>query len=124
LIGKHGVAVTALFPGGQVEINGVTLDYDVRGPAGAPPVVFSNSLGTTRAMWAPQIAAMAGRFMLSGLTHLARWHKPEGRLSARQVMQQFVDMVLFGLVQDPAPAAPAKTPATTRSKKQASNTPA
>ncbi len=43
-------------------INGVTLHYDVRGPQGAPPVVFSNSLGTTRQMWAAQIAAMAGRF--------------------------------------------------------------
>lgn len=46
----------------EVQINGVTLHYDVRGPAGAPPVVFSNSLGTAREMWAPQIAAMAGRF--------------------------------------------------------------
>jgi 3-oxoadipate enol-lactonase/4-carboxymuconolactone decarboxylase len=46
----------------KAELNGATLDYDVRGPAGAPAVVFSNSLGTTRAMWAPQIAAMAGRF--------------------------------------------------------------
>jgi 3-oxoadipate enol-lactonase/4-carboxymuconolactone decarboxylase len=46
----------------DVQVNGVTLSYEVLGPAGAPPVVFSNSLGTTRAMWAPQIAAMAGRF--------------------------------------------------------------
>lgn len=46
----------------EVQINGVTLHFDVRGPVGAPPAVFSNSLGTTRQMWAPQIAAMAGRF--------------------------------------------------------------
>lgn len=45
-----------------VQIRGVTLHYDVRGPEGAPPVVFSNSLGTSHAMWAPQIAALAGRF--------------------------------------------------------------
>jgi AcrR family transcriptional regulator len=68
----------------------------------------------------PVDAAMAGRFMLSGLTHLARWHKPEGRLTARQVMQQFVDMVLFGLVQDAPAAGPAKAPATGRGKKQTS----
>ena len=43
-------------------INGVTLHYDLRGPQGAPPVVFSNSLGTTRQMWNAQVAAMAGRF--------------------------------------------------------------
>lgn len=46
----------------EIQINGVTLHYDVRGPEGSPPVVFSNSLGTRRQMWAPQIAAMAGRF--------------------------------------------------------------
>ncbi len=46
----------------EAQINNVTLHYDVRGPAGAPPVVFSNSLGTTREMWNLQIAAMAGRF--------------------------------------------------------------
>jgi 3-oxoadipate enol-lactonase/4-carboxymuconolactone decarboxylase len=46
----------------QLSVRGVTLDYDVRGPEGAPPVVFSNSLGTDKGMWAPQIAALAGRF--------------------------------------------------------------
>ncbi len=56
----------------QAAIRGVTLDYEVRGPEGAPPVVFSNSLGTTRAMWAPQVAAMAGRFRC--LTYDTRGH--------------------------------------------------
>lgn len=46
----------------EIVVNGVTLHYDLRGPEGAPPVVFSNSLGTTREMWEPQIAALAGRF--------------------------------------------------------------
>lgn len=46
----------------QALINGVTLNHELRGPEGAPPVVFSNSLGTTMAMWRPQIEAMAGRF--------------------------------------------------------------
>lgn len=68
----------------------------------------------------PVDAAMAGRFMLSALTHLARWHKASGRLTARQVMQQFVDMMLFGLVQDGPSAAPA-TPAR-RARKPAAST--
>ncbi len=58
--------------------------------------------------------AMAGRFLLSALNHLTRWHKPDGRLSARQVMAQFVNMALYGLAQAPAsdPAAdPASDPA-------------
>jgi 3-oxoadipate enol-lactonase/4-carboxymuconolactone decarboxylase len=46
----------------DIVVNGVTLNAEVRGPDGAPPVVFSNSLGTTREMWAPQITAIAGRF--------------------------------------------------------------
>lgn len=56
----------------EVQINGVTLHYEVRGPAGAPPVVFSNSLGTSHEMWAPQVAAMAGRFRC--LTYDTRGH--------------------------------------------------
>ena len=59
----------------------------------------------------PVDAAMAGRLMLSTLTHLARWHKPGGRLSAREVMLQFIDMMLFGLVQD-EPAKPLSKSAT------------
>lgn len=46
----------------EISVNGVTLHYDLRGPEGAPVVAFSNSLGTTREMWEPQIAALAGRF--------------------------------------------------------------
>jgi 3-oxoadipate enol-lactonase len=34
----------------------------VEGPDGAPPVVLSNSLGTTLAMWDPQVAVLAERF--------------------------------------------------------------
>lgn len=60
----------------------------------------------------PVDAAMAGRFMLSALNHLSRWHKPGGRLTAREVMQQFVDMILFGLVQElPVAAPPSGRPA-------------
>jgi 3-oxoadipate enol-lactonase len=34
------------------------------GPAGAPVLVLGNSLGTSRAVWDPQIPALAGRFRL------------------------------------------------------------
>ncbi|QHE84502.1 TetR/AcrR family transcriptional regulator [Hydrogenophaga sp. BPS33] len=48
--------------------------------------------------------AMAGRLLLSALNHMPRWHKPGGKLSAAQVMQQFLDMLLYGLVlEEPAP---------------------
>lgn len=45
-----------------VQANGVDLFYDLRGPEGAPVVAFSNSLGTTLAMWDAQAAALAGRY--------------------------------------------------------------
>ncbi len=41
--------------------------------------------------------ALATRLLLSGLNYLPRWHKPGGRLSAVQVVEQYLDMVLNGL---------------------------
>lgn len=43
-------------------------------------------------------AAIATRLMLSGLNMLPRWHKPGGRLSAAQVVEQYLDIVLAGLL--------------------------
>ena len=42
--------------------NGTELFYDLRGPAGAPVVAFSNSLGTTYRMWDAQAAALTGLY--------------------------------------------------------------
>jgi len=42
--------------------NGAELFYDLRGPAGAPVVAFSNSIGTTHRMWDAQAAALAGQY--------------------------------------------------------------
>jgi AcrR family transcriptional regulator len=56
----------------------------------------------------PADPAMVGRFLLSALNHMTRWHKPDGKLTAKQVMQQFLDMALYGLILDgPGAAAPA-----------------
>jgi 3-oxoadipate enol-lactonase len=40
----------------------MTVSYSVDGPADAPVVVLSNSLGATRGMWDPQVPALAERF--------------------------------------------------------------
>jgi 3-oxoadipate enol-lactonase/4-carboxymuconolactone decarboxylase len=45
-----------------ITANGVELFYELSGPEGAPVVVFSNSLGTTLAMWDAQVAALSGSF--------------------------------------------------------------
>lgn len=44
----------------------VRVSYRVDGPAGAPVVVLSHSLGATRDMWEPQVQALAGRFRVVG----------------------------------------------------------
>src|SRR6476661_4023236 len=40
----------------------VTLHYQIDGDAAAPPLLLSNSLGTSIEMWEPQMPALAGRF--------------------------------------------------------------
>jgi 3-oxoadipate enol-lactonase len=44
------------------ETNGARLNYRFDGPADAPVLVLSNSLGTNLSMWDPQIPALAARF--------------------------------------------------------------
>ena len=47
-------------PFAQLENAGI--HYDLAGPAGAPPLVFSNSLGATLSMWDPQMPAFQKQF--------------------------------------------------------------
>lgn len=48
----------------------------------------------------PVDAAMAGRFLLSALNQMPRWHRPDGQLETVQVMQQYLEMLLNGLLVD------------------------
>ena len=41
--------------------------------------------------------AMTGRFLLSGLNHVTRWHSPSGKFTVRQVTEQFLTFGLRGL---------------------------
>ena len=41
--------------------------------------------------------ALTGRLLLSTLNQLARWHSPKGRLTPRQVIEQYLDIILLGL---------------------------
>ena len=50
----------------------VAVSYTVDGPADAPVVVLSNSLGATRAMWNPQVPALAERYRV--VTYDTRGH--------------------------------------------------
>src|SRR5579863_6989258 len=45
-----------------IEIKGGRLHYQLDGPDRAPAIVFSNSLGTSLAMWDSQLPALAEKF--------------------------------------------------------------
>jgi 3-oxoadipate enol-lactonase len=47
-----------------VESNGARLNYRFDGPADAPVLALSNSLGTNLSMWDPQIPTLASKFRL------------------------------------------------------------
>lgn len=41
--------------------------------------------------------AMAGRLLLSSINSMSRWHRPDGALSAKDVVDQFLAIILDGL---------------------------
>jgi AcrR family transcriptional regulator len=42
--------------------------------------------------------AVLGRLLLSGLNQLPRWHQPKGRLSAPQVVDQYFNIIMQGVL--------------------------
>jgi 3-oxoadipate enol-lactonase len=65
----------------RIKANGITFNYQIDGPEGAPWLVFSNSLATTVAMWDGQASAFGQSFRV--LRYDQRGHggteAPEGR---------------------------------------------
>jgi 3-oxoadipate enol-lactonase len=50
----------------DVDAGGCRLSYTIDGVEGAPVLLLSNALGTTRELWRPQLAALASRFLVVG----------------------------------------------------------
>jgi len=46
----------------KIKANGISINYQVDGPEGAPWIVFSNSLATSTAMWDEQATALKSSF--------------------------------------------------------------
>ena len=46
----------------RIKANGITFNYEVDGPEGAPWLMFSNSLATSLAMWDGQASAFGKAF--------------------------------------------------------------
>ncbi|MHB1572218.1 MAG: 3-oxoadipate enol-lactonase [Solirubrobacteraceae bacterium] len=54
----------------------VDLDCDLHGPAGAPALLLGGSLGTTRAMWDPQVTDLAARHRIVAFDHRGHGTSP------------------------------------------------
>jgi 3-oxoadipate enol-lactonase/4-carboxymuconolactone decarboxylase len=73
----------------------IPASYTVEGPAGAPLLVLANSLGTTSAMWDPQMAAWTARFRILRFEH--RGHggtpAPAGPYRMDELADDVVDLL-------------------------------
>jgi 3-oxoadipate enol-lactonase len=68
------------------------VDHTVDGPAGAPVVVLSNSLGATRGLWGPQVPALAERFRV--VSYDTRGHGASPAPPGPYTIDDLVDDVL------------------------------
>jgi 3-oxoadipate enol-lactonase len=77
------------------DLPGMRMHYQLDGPADAPVVVLSNSLGTSTALWEPQLAVLAGRYRV--LRYDQRGHGasavPTGPYTLAQLGQDVVDLL-------------------------------
>lgn len=48
----------------KISANGISVNYELAGPAGAPVVMLSHSLAATLAMWDAQMAALTNRYQV------------------------------------------------------------
>lgn len=70
----------------------IEVDATVDGPADAPVVVLSNSLGATRAMWDPQVPALAERYRV--VSYDTRGHGTSPAPAGPYTLDDLVDDVL------------------------------
>jgi 3-oxoadipate enol-lactonase len=67
----------------KISANGISINYRVEGPAGAPIVTLSHALAANLSMWDPQVSALASRYRV--LRYDTRGHggtgAPEGPYS-------------------------------------------
>jgi 3-oxoadipate enol-lactonase len=73
-------------------VSAVEVSYTEEGPRDAPVVVLSNSLGATRAMWDPQVPALAERFRV--VTYDTRGHGSSPAPAGPYTLDDLVDDVL------------------------------
>jgi 3-oxoadipate enol-lactonase len=79
----------------RIKTNGLNLNYELTGKAGAPVVMLSHSLGASLAMWEPQRAALEPYFQV--LAYDMRGHgasdAPGGAYTLEQLAQDAMDLI-------------------------------
>jgi 3-oxoadipate enol-lactonase len=73
-------------------VSAVAVSYSVDGPADAPVVLLSNSLGATRGMWDPLVPALAERYRV--LTYDSRGHGKSPSPAGPWTLDDLVDDAL------------------------------
>jgi 3-oxoadipate enol-lactonase len=58
----------------HIDVNDAVLHYHLQGPEHAPVIVFSNGLGTTTAMWQPQLQPLEEKFRILRLDTRGHGH--------------------------------------------------
>jgi 3-oxoadipate enol-lactonase len=76
----------------KIKANGITINYPIDGPDGAPWLVFSNSLATSTAMWDDQAAALKDSFRV--LRYDQRGHGGTDAPAGRYPFDTLLDDVL------------------------------
>lgn len=76
----------------KIKANGITINYQIDGPEGAPWIVFSNSLATSTAMWDEQAAALQSVFRV--LRYDQRGHGSTEVPSGRYAFDTLLDDAL------------------------------
>ena len=72
----------------------MTIHYQLDGPEEAPVVVLSNSMGTTTALWQPQLAALTARFrVLRYDTHGHGQTAKRGKVTLAQLGEDVVELL-------------------------------
>jgi 3-oxoadipate enol-lactonase len=73
----------------KITANGISMNYQLEGPANAPVVTLSHSLATSLSMWDPQVPALTLRYRV--LRYDTRGHggtdAPEGPYSLEQLAE-------------------------------------
>ena len=75
-----------------LETNGAQMYYELSGPASAPVLMFSNSLGTNLTMWTPQVEALGERYRI--LRYDTRGHGQSAVTPGPYKISQLADDVL------------------------------